>query len=298
MIKKEYFFVFALIGLSIIYFFLSLIVFLSRGKWSGAFNKKLAIGAMIVTFCAIINSQNIAYSQTAGLTPLYGTLAPTALVPTETPPPIPPYSAPMILITPSSLSVHTNEDFTTDVNADSGTQKVAAYGMSATYDSSLISVDIDKGNDGVVTGADGFVSAVNSTNPGEIIISGFDVNGVGPGSNLNLFTICWTAGNIAGSSVIDLTIDQLVDTNAEPIGYLYGSSTQVQITELVLGDVNSDDAVDIIDALLVAQYFVDLNPPDFNPEAADVDASGTIDIVDALLIARKFVGLIDTFPGE
>jgi hypothetical protein len=297
MFKKEYFFVFALIGLSIVYVFLSLIVFLSRGKWSRAFNKKLAIGAMIVAFCAIINSQTPAFSRTVSPTlaptPLYGTLEPT-----ESPPPIPPYSTPVVQVSPAYQEVRTNQDFITDITVNSGTQKVAAYGMTVSYDDSLISVDTEKGSDGVSPGADGFVSAVNSSNPGEVVVTGFDVSGVGPGSNLELFTVHWTAGTTAGTTEIYLEIDELVDPTTNTIGNPYSMSGQVQIIELLLGDVDEDDDVDIIDALLVAQYYVNLNPDNFNPDAADVDASGAIDIVDALLIARKYVGSIDEFPGE
>ncbi|MBN2535038.1 MAG: endo-1,4-beta-xylanase [Spirochaetales bacterium] len=57
------------------------------------------------------------------------------------------------------------------------------------------------------------------------------------------------------------------------------------------GDVNGDGNTDIIDALLIAQYYVGLDPQGFNPEAADVDADGQVTIVDALLIARYYVGL-------
>jgi beta-glucosidase len=63
-----------------------------------------------------------------------------------------------------------------------------------------------------------------------------------------------------------------------------------------LGDVNSDSTVDIIDALLIAQFYVGLDPDNFNQEAADVDCSGSIDIVDALLTAQYYVGLILSFP--
>lgn len=59
-----------------------------------------------------------------------------------------------------------------------------------------------------------------------------------------------------------------------------------------LGDVNDDSAVDIVDALMVAQYFVGLIPPGFNVLNADVNFDGYIDIVDALLIAQCYVGLI------
>jgi hypothetical protein len=62
------------------------------------------------------------------------------------------------------------------------------------------------------------------------------------------------------------------------------------------GDVNNSGSVDIVDALLVAQYYVGLNPANFNAANADTNCSGTIDIVDALLIAQRYVGLISNFP--
>ncbi len=62
------------------------------------------------------------------------------------------------------------------------------------------------------------------------------------------------------------------------------------------GDVNSNGTVDIVDALLVAQYYVGLNPSGFNSANADVNCSGSIDIVDALLIAQYYVGLVTSFP--
>jgi mannan endo-1,4-beta-mannosidase len=60
------------------------------------------------------------------------------------------------------------------------------------------------------------------------------------------------------------------------------------------GDVNRDSSIDIVDALLVAQYYVG-NSVAIDTQAADVDYSGTIDIVDALQIARFYVGLITHF---
>jgi endoglucanase len=62
-----------------------------------------------------------------------------------------------------------------------------------------------------------------------------------------------------------------------------------------LGDVDSDGDVDIIDALLVAQYYVNLDPDNFDTSAADTDCDGGIDIIDALLIAQYYVGLISGF---
>ncbi|MBN1696735.1 MAG: cellulase family glycosylhydrolase [Spirochaetales bacterium] len=63
-----------------------------------------------------------------------------------------------------------------------------------------------------------------------------------------------------------------------------------------LGDVNESGGIDIVDALLIAQYYVGLYPSNFNQSYADVDCDGDVDIVDALQVARYYVGLIDSFP--
>ncbi|MBN2536105.1 MAG: hypothetical protein JXB88_24705 [Spirochaetales bacterium] len=63
----------------------------------------------------------------------------------------------------------------------------------------------------------------------------------------------------------------------------------------LLGDVNNDNTVSIIDALLTAQYYVGLNPEGFIPGRADVNCDGSIDIIDALLIAQYYVGLVTGF---
>ncbi len=63
-----------------------------------------------------------------------------------------------------------------------------------------------------------------------------------------------------------------------------------------LGDANGNGTTDIVDALLIAQYYVGLNPQGFIAANADVNCSGGIDIVDALLVAQFYVGLISSFP--
>ncbi|MBN2532835.1 MAG: dockerin type I repeat-containing protein [Spirochaetales bacterium] len=67
-----------------------------------------------------------------------------------------------------------------------------------------------------------------------------------------------------------------------------------------LGDVNNSGEIDIIDALMIAQYYVGLNPSGFIQSAADVNCSGGIDIVDALLVAQFYVGLVSelTCPDD
>ena len=62
------------------------------------------------------------------------------------------------------------------------------------------------------------------------------------------------------------------------------------------GDVNMDNRIDIIDALLISQYYVGLDPENFkNPAVANVNGDDKIDIIDALLVAQYYVGIISGF---
>jgi hypothetical protein len=63
------------------------------------------------------------------------------------------------------------------------------------------------------------------------------------------------------------------------------------------GDVNATGTVDIVDALLIAQYYVGLNPANFDVTSANVNGDANVDIVDALIVAQYYVGLIATLPG-
>lgn len=59
----------------------------------------------------------------------------------------------------------------------------------------------------------------------------------------------------------------------------------------LLGDVNGDGQVDIIDALMTAQYYVGLPVDPFDESVADFNGDGSIDIIDALNIAQHYVGI-------
>jgi len=76
---------------------------------------------------------------------------------------------------------------------------------------------------------------------------------------------------------------------------LFGTFS-AQLTAQTRGDVNGDNSVNIVDALMTAQYSVGLNPANFNSANADVNCDSKITIVDALMIAQYYVGLISAFP--
>ena len=65
--------------------------------------------------------------------------------------------------------------------------------------------------------------------------------------------------------------------------------------DFIRRNVNSDRAIDSVDALFVAQYYVGITPENFNPDAADVNCDGVINISDALLISQYYTGLISCF---
>jgi subtilisin family serine protease len=65
-----------------------------------------------------------------------------------------------------------------------------------------------------------------------------------------------------------------------------------------LGDANYNSAVDIVDALVVANHSVGNPTPRFFSSAADVNCDSSIDIVDALLIAQRSVGNITRFSCQ
>lgn len=67
------------------------------------------------------------------------------------------------------------------------------------------------------------------------------------------------------------------------------------VPEYPVGDVDRDNDVDIVDAVLIQQHLAELNPEPFDTNLADVDRGGSISIVDAVLIQRKLAKIDD--PG-
>ncbi len=64
----------------------------------------------------------------------------------------------------------------------------------------------------------------------------------------------------------------------------------------LLGDVNNDGNIDLIDALWILQYYNNVKElTDDEKTAADVDKNGTVDLVDALRIMKYYNGEISNF---
>jgi hypothetical protein len=66
-----------------------------------------------------------------------------------------------------------------------------------------------------------------------------------------------------------------------------------------LGNVNGDDEITVLDAMVVAQRIVgDIGDDKLDVAAADVNGDGEISVLDAMLIAQFIVGDITVFPAE
>lgn len=58
----------------------------------------------------------------------------------------------------------------------------------------------------------------------------------------------------------------------------------------LLGDINADSNVNIVDALMIAQYYVGQCDCLSDPAIADVNLDGSVNILDSLQIAKDYVG--------
>ena len=107
-----------------------------------------------------------------------------------------------------------------------------------------------------------------------------------PGGIVHTCTVC-------GHSYMD------VETN--PLGHTFedGFCTVCGEPDILLGDVNGDGNINILDANLAAAYYnevIDLTEDQIL--AADVNGDGNVNILDANLIAAYYNEVIDAFPAE
>ncbi|MBN1697452.1 MAG: hypothetical protein JW881_08055 [Spirochaetales bacterium] len=101
---------------------------------------------------------------------------------------------------------------------------------------------------------------------------------------------------ISGGTTAPTPLLPTADPNDTPVPTTMTTVSPTQAPAIIMGDANGSGAVDIVDALLVARYYVGMiDDSSINPGLSDVNCSGSIDIVDALLIAQFYVGLPVSF---
>jgi len=115
----------------------------------------------------------------------------------------------------SSVSTQTVGDtFETEIYVNTGSQNLNLYAFIIAYNESVIQI---ASNNDIEAGNEGFVSMVSIDNDNGLVeIAGY-ATCTGLGSQLHLLTITWTAFG-AGISSLDLTIDDLQDSDTDTIG--------------------------------------------------------------------------------
>jgi hypothetical protein len=104
--------------------------------------------------------------------------------------------------------------FTSRILVDSKGYKISAFGIDIKYDPLVLAPDTTAPHTNAVTeGADGFMPAVNLNNSGIIKTGGFQIEGKGPGSALELLIIYWKAVGTSASSDIKIYVKNLTDPN-------------------------------------------------------------------------------------
>ena len=83
--------------------------------------------------------------------------------------------------------------------------------------------------------------------------------------------------------------EQFSDAKNNPLDVITVAGT-ITVVERLPGDVNGDDSVDILDAVLIARYLAGENDADFNKIYADVDLNSYVGITDLTKLLQYLAG--------
>lgn len=95
-----------------------------------------------------------------------------------------------------------------------------------------------------------------------------------------------------------ITLSAPADKNSAPIALFTFEYAKTE-PDVMYGNVNGDNTIDVSDALLVCQFYLgNVAPTDAQNAAADVNGDGAVDVSDALMICQFYLGNITEFPAE
>ena len=95
-----------------------------------------------------------------------------------------------------------------------------------------------------------------------------------------------------------ITLQATSDKSSAPIALFTFEYAKTE-PDVMYGNVNGDNTIDVSDALLVCQFYLgNVAPTDAQNAAADVSGDGAVDVSDALMICQFYLGNITEFPAE
>lgn len=95
-----------------------------------------------------------------------------------------------------------------------------------------------------------------------------------------------------------ITLSAPADKNSAPIALFTFEYAKTE-PDVMYGNVNGDNTIDVSDALLACQFYLgNVAPTDAQNAAADVNGDGAVDVSDALMICQFYLGNITEFPAE
>jgi hypothetical protein len=163
-----------------------------------------------------------------------------------------------VVLDPSQVNVECDNNFDLHVLVDTGDSKLGAVDFLLTFDPDVIEVDTTQGDNGIDKGSDAEdFTFIPAPNPGQLVVVGFSVNGIGPGNSLDLLVIHFKA--LPDSKVcsgdpfpINLEVRNYADEEGNPIdpGTVLGSEVTItcpQICSTLNVSVNPQDGGSITD---------------------------------------------------
>jgi len=184
------------------------------------------------------------------------------------------------------------------VTANGGFNKLT---ISATFDNQKLlfdSVTVSNGIKDKVTQG-GYTYSAEGSKVSVPFTATSDITSTGTLFYMNFKVLNLSSSATAGTNSTSVTVEAEEVANTRNEFFVMNSTTStVFITEgsHVLGDVNGDNKINLVDALYVIRYYnKQQSLATVELTAADVNKNGTVDLVDAYLIMQYYNGVIKSF---
>lgn len=147
------------------------------------------------------------------------------------------------------------------------------------------------GADGGSAGSAGFMISTSEAG----IVLGFSLSGtqIYPGNDtlVKLYFDIDNPGTTTNLCLEDIIIS---DPNGDALGVNVGDCEDVELLSIVLGDINFDGAIDILDVVIQVNAILtgggeDLSSTEFT--AADLNGDGILNVIDVVLLVNSILGL-------